>query len=381
MIWAWLIILAALFVAYANGANDNFKGVATLFGSGTADYRKALAWATITTFVGSLTAFFFAAKLIKTFSGKGLVPDALAADPRFLLAVALAVSWTVIIATLTGIPISTTHSLMGALVGAGLVAIGPHLGWSTLGRNFFIPLLLSPFLAIVLTLFVYSLLRFSRLQMGIGKNTCVCMGKQTIAVPSLVNPSGHHFTVAEPQSFGIVVDDTKACQAISIERYSGQLVGVDVQKILDGLHFISAGAVCFARGLNDTPKIVAIALAAGIIGLKVNIILVAVMMALGGILNAKRVAQIMSDRITKMNHGQGLSANFITSLLVILASWLGLPVSTTHVSCGSLFGIGLVNGKANWKTIKGILSAWVLTLPISALFAGIFYSGFRMIKG
>ena len=103
-------------------------------------------------------------------------------------AVALAVSWTVIIATLTGIPISTTHSLMGALVGAGLVAIGPHLGWSTLGRNFFIPLLLSPFLAIVLTLFVYSLLRFSRLQMGIGKNTCVCMGKQTIAVPSLVNP-------------------------------------------------------------------------------------------------------------------------------------------------------------------------------------------------
>ena len=142
MIWTVLIILATIFVSYANGANDNFKGVATLLGSGITDYRKALIWATITTFAGSLAAFFFATKFIKTFSGKGLVPDALIADPHFLLAVALAASTMVITAALTGIPISTTHSLAGALVGAGLVAIGPPIGWTTLGRSFLMPLFL-----------------------------------------------------------------------------------------------------------------------------------------------------------------------------------------------------------------------------------------------
>ena len=175
MEWTIFIILATLFVAYTNGANDNFKGVATLFGSGTTDYKKALTWATVTTLAGSITAFFFATKLVKTFSGKGLVPESLITTPEFLLAVALGASATVLLATLTGIPISTTHSLTGALVGAGLVAIGADLGFSTLGKNIFIPLLSSPFIAIVLTSVVYTVFRFSRQKLGVGRSTCVCM--------------------------------------------------------------------------------------------------------------------------------------------------------------------------------------------------------------
>ena len=156
-------------------------------------------------------------------------------------------------------------------------------------------------------------------------------------------------------------------------------MGIDAQQILDTLHFISAGAVSFARGLNDTPKIVALAVTTGALGLKLNIGLVAIVMALGGILSAKKVAETMSHRITAMNHGQGFTANLITAILVIFASKMGVPVSTTHVSCGSLFGIGLVNGKANWKIIGGIVSAWVLTLPIAALLSAGFYWGLRMI--
>ena len=72
MIWTFAIILVMLFVAYINGANDNFKGAATLFGSGTTDYRKALTWATITTLAGSITAFFFAQGLVKTLAEKVL---------------------------------------------------------------------------------------------------------------------------------------------------------------------------------------------------------------------------------------------------------------------------------------------------------------------
>jgi len=374
MIWITLIIVSTLLVAYANGANDNFKGVATLFGSGTTDYRKALWWATFTTFAGSVTAFFFATELVKKFSGKGLVPDSLIASPEFLVAVAIGASLTVLIAAFTGIPISTTHGLTGALVGAGLMAIGPQqLGFNTLGKNFFIPLLISPVIAVMATILIYSIFRFSRHQLGVTRRTCVCIGEKTIPIPSSVCCEGGKVTVVQLRSLNIMVDEQTACQARAVEFYQGNLLGISAQQILDASHFLSAGAVSFARGLNDTPKIVALCVTAKALGLQSGIILVALVIAIGGALSARKVAETMSNRITRMNHGQGFSANLITAIMVIFASKWGLPVSTTHVSCGSLFGIGLVNGKANWKVIGGILSAWVLTLPVAAAVAGLAY--------
>ncbi|MCA9398454.1 MAG: inorganic phosphate transporter [Candidatus Omnitrophica bacterium] len=381
MIWTALIILATLFVAYTNGANDNFKGVATLFGSGTTDYRKALAWATVTTLAGSLAAFFFATKLVKTFSGKGLVPDALITTPEFLVAVALGASVTILIATRTGIPISTTHGLTGALVGAGLVAIGGELGFATLGKNFFIPLLSSPLIAIVLTAIVYVVFRFGRRMLGIKRTTCVCVGERVIPVANNKLTNGQVLTMSQLKQMDIFVDQKAQCKAIALDRYEGNVFGIDAQQILDGLHFMSAGAVSFARGLNDTPKIRSLAVTATALGLKLNIGFVAIVMALGGILSAKKVAETMSHRITKMNHGQGFTANLITAFLVIFASKMGVPVSTTHVSCGSLFGIGLVNKRAHWKVIGGIVSAWILTLPIAALLSGGFYFGLKLLGG
>src|SRR5262249_30716121 len=92
-------------------------------------------------------------------------------------------------------------------------------------------------------------------------------------------------------------------------------------------------------------------------------------MAIGGLVNARKIAETMSKKITAMNPGQGFTANLVTAVLVTSASRLGLPVSTTHVSCGSLFGIGVVNRKAQVKTILGILLAWVTTLPVAAALA------------
>src|SRR5258706_16377050 len=101
-----LIVLATVFLAYANGANDNFKGVATLYGSGTTSYRRALAWATVATLAGSLLALVLAAGLVKTFSAKGLVPDAIAASPIFLAATPLGAALTVLISTRARFPVS-----------------------------------------------------------------------------------------------------------------------------------------------------------------------------------------------------------------------------------------------------------------------------------
>jgi len=81
----------------------------------------------------------------------------------------------------------------------------------------------------------------------------------------------------------------------------------------------------------------------------------------------------MSQRITRMNHGQGFTANLVTSLLVILASRWGLPVSTTHVSVGSLIGIGLVNRKAHLHVIRSVILSWLVTLPVAAVLAGLIW--------
>src|SRR5713226_7226184 len=178
----WLLV-AVLLLAYSNGANDNFKGVATLFGSGTTDYRRAIGWATATTFAGSVCSIFLANTLIKNFSGKGLVPDTLAASPHFLLAVALGAGLTVMLATVTGFPVSTTHGLTGALAGAGLAAVGTRASFTNLGNLFFLPLMLSPVLAVCLGASIYVLARSLRIKLGVTKEWCICVGETEHLIP------------------------------------------------------------------------------------------------------------------------------------------------------------------------------------------------------
>ena len=140
---------------------------------------------------------------------------------------------------------------------------------------------------------------------------------------------------------------------------------------MDGLHFLSAGVVSFARGLNDTPKIAGMLLAIRALDIRLGTGALAMAMAIGGLLSAARVAETMSVKITTMNHGQGLAANLATGVLVIAASLFGLPVSTTHVSVGALVGIGLTRREANAGVLRGIALSWLLTLPCAGLSAAL----------
>jgi PiT family inorganic phosphate transporter len=135
------------------------------------------------------------------------------------------------------------------------------------------------------------------------------------------------------------------------------------------LHLLSAGATGFARGLNDTPKIAALLVASGAVGLAGSAALVALVMAAGGLLAASRVAHTMSFEITAMDDTQAFTANLVTASLVAAASPLGLPLSTTHVSTGALVGIGTASSQARWSRIGQILLAWITTMPAAALFA------------
>lgn len=361
----FVLLLAALFVAYVNGANDNFKGVATLFGSGTTGYRTALRWATLTTLAGSAASLGVGAGLVRSFSGRGLVPDSLAADLPFLAAVGGGAAFTILLATLIGMPVSTTHALVGGLIGAGLAAAGARVSFAALGRNFVLPLVLSPVASILLTLALYLPGRFARRSLGIEEETCLCAESRSQLMDLQPDGTG----ILRSTGVTLSVGDLSGCRT----RYSGRVLGVSAQEALEFLHFLSAGAVSFARGLNDTPKIAALFFAARLSGGEGWTLAVAATIAVGGLLSAKRVAETMSHRITAMNEGQGFSANLATAILVILASGLGLPVSTTHVSVGALFGIGVANRRADGRRILSILASWVTTLPLACALSAVLY--------
>jgi len=367
-----IILLAVVALAYANGANDNFKGVATLFGSGTTEYRGALVWATVTTLLGSLTAIFLAEQLIKAFKGKGLVDEVLIADPTYVAAVAIGAALTVLLATRLGMPVSTTHAMIGALIGSGLAA-NSTIDLVVLNEKLLLPLLTSPLLAVGATMLVYPLFRYTRKRLGVTEHSCICVGNQVMeTVPANCTPLA---IVERVQHWTTSTGTVATCN----NRYAGKVLGIEAAAALDKLHFLSAGIVSFARGLNDTPKMAALllvapALSSSTLGGFAACATVGMVIAIGGLISARRVAETISQRITKLNHGQGFTANALAGLIIIGASKFGMPVSTTHVSCGALFGIGTINGTARWRTIITILAAWVTTLPLGGLLGYIAFS-------
>jgi PiT family inorganic phosphate transporter len=306
--FAPLLILGAGLVALTNGANANFKGVASLYGSGTTTRRLALWWGTIATLAGSVASAFLAQGLLQSFSGKGLVADDVLRTPAFASSVAIGAAATSFLANRFGFPVSTTHALVGALVGAGLVS-DESVRLEALGKNFFFPLFFSPFVAVVLGAVAYRVL----------------------------GASG--------------------------------LAPVSRSRSLDAAHFASAGAASFARGLNDTPKIAALLMIVPNLSVPMALMAIGLLIAIGALVDSKHVAETLANKVTAMTPGQGFAANLVTAALVTTASFHGLPVSTTHVSVGSLLGMGASTGQAKWRKVIEILVAWVTTLPVAAAMA------------
>lgn len=358
-----ILLLSVVLLAYANGANDNFKAVATLYGSSTLTFRASLVVATVAQVLGSVASVVLAGMLLHAFGGKGLVPDEVATDRIFLIAVGVGAAATVLIATRMGLPVSTTHALVGGLAGAGLALDSSEMIWSGLAPRFLTPLLVSPLLATVAAGGLYPLASRIRKRMGIDAASCLCVGRQV--TPVSVTPDG--MIVAGARGLRLTIAESEQCMTC----YTGSFCGVTAQRLVDLLHLISGTALGFARGLNDTPKIMGLVIGAAWSGLnpRVALVVIAVVMALGGVLHSARIARTMGKRITTMNTGQGLLANVVASSLVIGASLAGFPVSTTHVSTGAIFGISLWTGQSNRMVVAGIVASWVITLPMAAVLA------------
>src|SRR5713101_1819953 len=272
-----LLILSVVLLSFANGANDNFKGVATLWGSGLTTYQRAIAWGNGFTFLGSLAAIWLGSALAVNFTGAKLIDSSIATQLPFLIAVVLGAGGTVLLAARLGLPISTTHSITGALVGAGVTAAGfSHVRSAALGRGFILPLLFSPIIALVLTLGIQLVV--TRLGWRTGWRNCICVDEPRTLAIAAVNSSMPVVVTAPPL--------VRWAPAAECET------GAEIVRLslADGVHWFSGAAISFARGLNDTPKIVAMLLVAAAASIKLDYFFVALVIAIGGALGAVRVA-------------------------------------------------------------------------------------------
>jgi len=334
-----IVLMVAL--ACANGSNDVSKAIATLAGSGVTDYREAIAWGSPCTVAGSLCSALVASALIGTFT-TGFIATTVQQTEVFALAVVLGAILWVLLSTRIAMPVSTTHAITGALVGVGALAFGVrNVQWSTLTQKVVAPLVVSPFLALALALGVYLVLR------------------------------------------------------VTLARLPKQIQ--QVQSMMNSLHWLSSGTASFARGLNDTPKIVALGVAFYLITQHSTkfaatywlFVLVALGMGPGSIIGGLKVTVTLAEKVTKMDHTEGFAANVTTAFLVAVASNLGLPVSTTHVSSGAIIGIGLRPGtegprqvrRVNWRVVRDMVLAWTVTLPGAAVLGMIAYLALLAVRG
>lgn len=357
MNWSILFVSAVgVAIAYVNGANDVSKGIATLVGSGVTNLRRAVLWGTLWTGIGGITAAFLAHAMLQTF-GKGLLGHGVHATLGAAVAMIAGAALWVAFATRKGLPVSTTHGIVGSVTGVASVAYGFHgVNWPALGGKIFLPLLLSPVASLLLTA---VLIRLSRSLVPDLATDCMCFKVTQPEITAAAGDAAALTTIATPQLH------LESCASASRES-----TGIT----LNHLHWLTSGATSFARALNDAPKMAALVLGAvllsgtGSTGSTAYFIAVSAGMLAGSWFAGRKVTEVLADKITRMDHREGFLANLVTAALVGPGAALGLPMSTTHVASGGIMGVAAGRGaEINRKTVRDMVLAWVVTLPAAAL--------------
>lgn len=369
-----LALACGVFVAYLNGANDVSKGVATLAGSGVAGYRRAILWGTLWTGAGGLASFVLSQALIGTF-GVGLLAKNTTPTLSGALAALLGVVACVGIATWLGLPVSTTHAIVGSVAGVYSFSLGVSgVNWGALGGKVVLPLLVSPVISLVLVVTMLRAQRLIRTRLK-GAPECLCVDLEPAALPTGLVVTGSGLAFSQAAKMHISVGSQEAC---ATDRPSAfRLTSTQ-------LHWLTSGATSLARGLNDTPKIVALVLFAAALSTGMPVAkplafgVVTLGMLVGSWMAGKRVTTVLAEKVTPMDHQEGFVANLVTAALVGPGAALGLPMSTTHVSSGAIIGVGIPRkASLNWKTVQSMVLAWIVTVPLAAVLGVIAYALLR----
>ena len=401
----WIAGVLALYMAWAIGANDVANAMGTSVGSRALTVWGAILVAAIFEFAGA----FFAGGHVTDTVRKGMLDISLIGRDQLIYGMlgSLAAAGTLlVVATRFGLPVSTTHAIVGAIVGFGVVSIGPEVvNWGKIGQ-IVLSWLTSPLLAGVIA---FGIFQFTRAKVLDTKDPVVQIRKLgpvffflVFFIIGLVTL----FKGLKPLKLDLNL--TQALIGSTLLGFVGSGLGIffirrvqlgpedpkhrfsRVEKIFVVLQILTACAIAFAHGSNDVANAIgplaaiSSAISGADLGGKASVS--PWMLAIGGIgiifglaTWGYRVMETVGKRITELTPSRGFAAQLAAATTIVVASRMGIPISTTHTLVGAVLGVGLARGISalDLRVVGKIIASWVATLPIAAGLSMFFYFFFK----
>ncbi len=408
----WYLGLAAafgLFMAWGIGANDVANAMATSVGSKALTIKQAILVAAVFEFAGA----FLAGGQVTATIRKGIIDaSSVESNPELLiygmLAALLAAAVWLLVASRKGWPVSTTHSIVGAIVGFSVVGIGvDSVHWSkvgTIAASWVVSPMLSGVLAFLIFMSVKKLILDKKNPLKNARKYVpyyIFAVGFILALVTLLKGLSH---VGLDLSYGQSVIIAIVCGFItmSIGIYAIRKIKVDpeldadfrfgnVEKIFGILMIFTACGMAFAHGSNDVANAVGPVAAVvsivktGVVAQKSSLatwilLLGAIGIVLGLATYGWRVIRTVGKNITELTPSRGFAAELAAASTVVIASGTGIPISTTHTLVGAVLGVGIARGigALNLRVVRNIMLSWIITLPAGGILAIIF---FYLLKG
>ncbi len=400
-----IAVIFGLFMTWGIGANDVANALGTSVGSGAITVRTAIIIAAIFEFLG---AAFAGDHVTKTIRKEIIDPSAIADNPELLvfgmLAALLAAATWLAFASFKGWPVSTTHSIVGALVGFGIAGIGMNaVIWTKIGQiaaSWVISPVLGGAIAFVLTISIQRLIlrREEPFESAVrwAPAYAFLVGFVMALVTLFKGLKHFRLDLSVPMSFALALVFGVVVAAIG--RYAIGRIKIDeeadrefqyasAENTFVPLMIFTACAMAFAHGSNDVANgigplaaVLALVRSGGDVLQASPLPLWVLVLGAGGIVlglatYGYRVMQTIGRRITELTPSSGFCATMAAAVTVVLASRTGMPVSTTHIAVGAVMGVGLARGFAalDLRVIGSIFVSWVVTLPVGGILAALMY--------
>ncbi len=411
VIFLVLAILFGLFMAWGVGANDVANAMATSVGSKALTIKQAIIIAVIFEFAGALLAGGQVTSTIR----KGIIDSQLMVDtPELLvygmLASLLAAGIWLLVATRLGWPVSTTHSIVGAIVGFAAVGIGfDSVHWGKVGSiamSWVVSPVLAGGLAYLLFMSVQKLILDTKEPFENAKRYVpyyIFLVGFIIALVTLFKGLKHvgldlgplnNYMIAAVFGAVVMVVGKRLINRLHFDADADEDFHFSrVEKVFGVLMMVTACAMAFAHGSNDVANAVGpLAAVASIVSsggevaqksvMPIWVLLVGgVGIVLGLVMYGHKVIATVGTGITQLTPSRGFAATLSAATTVVIASGTGIPISTTHTLVGAVLGVGLARGigALNLRVVRTIFMSWVITLPAGAILSIIFFYIFKTI--
>jgi PiT family inorganic phosphate transporter len=400
-----LAIVFGFYMTWGIGANDVANAMGTSVGSGAVTVKQAIVIAAIFEFAGA----FIAGGNVTATIRKGIVdPSGLTGSPEILvfgmLAALLAAAIWLMIATTRGWPVSTTHSIVGAVIGFAVAGIGVDaVEWgkvSQIAASWVVSPLLGGIIAFMLMLSIRRLIMDTEHPFESAKRwgpAYVFLVGFIISLVTLFKGLKHlnielsanmSFVVAVLFGLGLAFVGWLMIKRVTVDPGADRdFHYASVEKVFVPMMLFTACAMAFAHGSNDVANgigplaaVVSIVQSGGEVAQKAALPLWILVLGGTGIVvglatMGYRVMQTIGTNITELTPSRGYCATLAAAATVVLASRTGLPVSTTHIAVGAVIGVGLARGigAIDLRVIGGIVVSWVVTLPAGGILAALIF--------